>query len=249
MGIKAGAAASAIAAQLKTVALFHGLSEPDLAPLAERCRRRRFGAGEALFHEGDPGQTLYLVVSGRVTIERVTKTGETVHIAERGPGEHFGEMALFDEAPRSADAVTAVASDLLLLDRQNLMHFLEAHPAIAWNVIRALASRLREASDQTLRHETLDVTGRLAAFLLREARTAAAITASPGEPARGAANVPMRLPRLTTEQIAHHIGARRESVSRSLSRLTAVGAVRRDGHALLVTSRSKLRALCGDANQ
>jgi len=74
------------------------------------------------------------------------------------------------------------------------MGFLEAHPALAWNVIRVLASRLPVAGGV------------------------------PGVP-------PAQLPRLTTEQIAHHIGARRESVSRSLSRLSAAGAVRRDGHA------------------
>lgn len=224
----------AIVAQLRRVPLFSGLSEEDLLLLAGQCRRRRFGAGEALFREGDPGQTLYIVVSGRVNIEKVTPEMETVHIAQRGSGEHFGEMALFDEMPRSADAVTDCPCDLLILNRHDLAQCLEHNPAIAWNIIRSLSRRLREAAEQTLRSETMDVMGRLAAFLLDS--TAAV-------PADAKGQYP--LSRVTEEQIAARIGAARESVNRKLSRLKEIGAIRRDGRLLIVTSPQKLRALCG----
>lgn len=223
-----------IIAQLKRVSLFSGLNDEHLSQLASHCRRRRFGAGEALFRDGDPGQTMYIVVSGRVNIEKPTADGETVHIAQRGPGEHFGEMALLDDMPRSADAATDCPCDILILDRRELMQCLQSDPEIAWNIIRALSRRLREAAEQTMRSETLDVMGRLAAYLLDA-------TAGVAPDAQGH----YHLSRTTEEQMSSRIGAARESVSRKLSRLKQIGAIRREGRTLIVTNPQKLRVLCG----
>lgn len=107
-----------IEGMLRRIPLFSGLAESELAPLANRCRRRLFPPREALFHEGDDGQTLYLILSGFVNIQRQTAEGTIVHVARRGPGEHFGELSLFDDLPRSADAVTDTTCDLLMLDRR-----------------------------------------------------------------------------------------------------------------------------------
>ena len=98
-----------IEGMLRRIPLFSALTDEELGPLAARCRRRLFPTRERLFHEGDVGQTLYLIVAGHVTIERVTTEGVVVHLARRGPGEHFGEMALLDDLPRSADAITDTA--------------------------------------------------------------------------------------------------------------------------------------------
>ncbi|MBC8141667.1 MAG: Crp/Fnr family transcriptional regulator [Armatimonadetes bacterium] len=220
--------------QLRKIQLFAGLEEESLKLLAARCRRRKFGAGEALFHEGDPGQTLYIVLSGCVIIQRVTKTMETVHIAERGAGEHFGELALFDDKPRSADAETGTACELLLLDGRYLRQFLEAHPSVAWNIIRALSARLRENSDQAVRSNALDVTGRLAGFLCDQC-----LPLKP-DPVTKA----YLLPRLTDEQIATRINTSRESVNRRLAHLKAMRLISRDGRAIVVTNLPKLKALC-----
>ncbi len=222
--------------QLRAIQLFSGLDAESLKLLAGRCRRRKFGAGEALFHEGDPGQTLYIVLSGTVLIQRVTKEMETVHIAQRGPGEHFGELALFDDLPRSADAETGSACELLLLERRELMQFLEAHPAVAWNIIRALSARLRENSEQTVRSNALDVLGRLAAFLCDQCAGVAPDAAKA-----------YALPRLTDEQIATRINTSRESVNRRLARLKTMRLIARDGRAVIVTNLPKLRALCSTA--
>jgi CRP-like cAMP-binding protein len=220
-------------AQLRQVPLFSGLDDETLQPLAACCRRRRFGAKEALFHEDDPGQTLYVVVSGCVSIEKVTESGKTVHIARRGPGEHFGELSLVDDMPRSASVVTDEPCELLMLHQSEFAQCLEKHPAIALNIIRALALRLRQAMDQSVKNETLDVMGRLAAFLLE-----AAAAQGVNDPAGG-----KRLPRLTEQEIADRIGTTRESVNRKLSRLKEIGAVRRSGRSLIVMNRRKLRDL------
>src|SRR5436309_2273573 len=102
---------------LRQVPIFSGLDDDSLKSLARRSRRRTFRASEALFHEGDPGHTLYVIVSGRVKIQTNTAAGEIVHLANRGAGEQFGELSLIDGKPRMADAVTSEKSDLLMLDR------------------------------------------------------------------------------------------------------------------------------------
>lgn len=219
--------------RLKRVQLFSGLDDESLKLLAARCRRRKFEVGEALFHEGDPGQTLYIVLSGTVLIQRVTKDMETVHIAQRQPGEHFGELALFDDLPRSADAETGSPCELLLLERRDLVPLLEGHPSIAWNIIRALSARLRESSDATVRSNSLDVLGRLAAYLCDQC---AGVTPD--------ADGHFALPKVTDEQIAGRINTSRESVNRRLSRLRAMKVVTRDGRVIVVTNLQKLRALC-----
>lgn len=222
--------------QLRKIPLFAGLDDESLKLLTTRFRRRKFAAGEALFHEGDPGQTLYIVLSGSVLIQRVTKDMETVHIAQRGAGEHFGELALFDDLPRSADAETGSACELLLLDRRDLMQFLEGHPSVAWNIIRTLSARIRESSEQAVRATSLDVLGRLAAFLCDQCAT---VTPD--------ATKQYRLPKMTNEQIALRISTSRESVNRRLARLTAMRVIARDGRTIVVTNFPKLRALCSVA--
>lgn len=225
-------AAHPLAASLGRLSLFQSLADDELTPLALRCRRRAYRAGEALFREGDPGQTLYLIVAGHVNIERATEDGGMVHIARRGPGEHFGEMSLFDDLPRSADAVTDTPCELLMLDRHDVVRFLEEHPAAAWRIIRGLSIRLREATDRILGDGTRDALGRLAAALLDAAPTAA----------RDADGHPI-LPDLTDTRLAQRIGSTRETVNRRLSSLRRLGVVRRDGARLILLDLPRLQTL------
>ena len=218
---------------LRRIPLFSGLSDSELAPLSLRCRRRLFPPQEALFHEGDAGQTLYLILTGYVSIQRVVPDGSVVYVARRGPGDHFGELSLFDDLPRSADAVTDTACDLLMLDRRELLFFLETHPQVSWAIIRTLSGRLREASDRMVSSETRDVLARLAACLLESAEA--------GVPdARGH----IRLDGLSDGRLAQRIGATRETVNRRLSRLKRMGILRREGTTLLVLNTDRLRTLC-----
>ncbi len=160
-----------IVAHLRQVPYFLEFNEESLLTLARSCRLRHFKAKEALFHEGDPGQILYIVLSGRVNISKVAASGDTVYIAQRGPGEMIGEMALLDGKPRSADAVTDTACELLMLDRSEFLRCLERSPKMALAIIVSLAARLREAVGQLEGYRSMDVMGRLSAFLLDIART------------------------------------------------------------------------------
>ncbi len=222
-----------IEGMLRRIPLFSGLTDAELVPLATRCRRRLFPPREALFHEGDAGQTLYLILSGYVTIQRVVPGGTVVFVARRGPGDHFGELSLFDDLPRSADAVTETACDLLMLDRRELMFFLETHPQVSWEIIRTLSSRLREAADRMVSSETRDVLARVAACLLESAQA--------GTPdARGH----ITIEGLSDGRLAQRIGATRETVNRRLSRLKQMGILRRENVTLIIQDMDRLRTLC-----
>jgi CRP/FNR family transcriptional regulator, cyclic AMP receptor protein len=104
---------TAMMALLRQVPLFAGLDTTLLQTLLQHSRRRKFKAYETLFHEGDPGYTFYIIVFGRVNIQRWNSSGDVVHIAQRGAGEHFGELSLIDGKPHMADVVTAEPCDLL----------------------------------------------------------------------------------------------------------------------------------------
>jgi len=217
---------------LRKIPLFAGLDAESLQALAGRCRRRHFRDNEALFHEGDAGHTLYLIIAGRVNIQTVLPSGEVVHLAQRGPGEHFGELSLIDGKPRMADAVTAEPSDLLMLDRESFIRCVEESPKIALCVMAALAERLRQAGDLLESQKGLDVLGRLSEVLLELARAHG--TADPSGGTRIAT-------RITQQEIAERIGTTRESVNRALTGLKNVGALRFEGRTMIVTSLSKLR--------
>lgn len=222
---------------LRKSPLFAEVAGEDLQRLAQHCRRRTYPANTALFHQDDPGQTMYLILSGRVVIERVHgATGEAVHIADRGPGEHFGEMALIDSRPRSADAVTRSECDLLMLDRADFLACLEQSTALALAIIRSLAERLRHTNDSLVALRTQDVLGRLALFLLEESRS------------NGENSDTRRIEaRWTQQQIADRIGTTKESVNRALARLRRTGVVQQtDDGRLIIADPSKLRRYSGE---
>src|SRR5947209_5620379 len=133
---------------LRQTPLFAGLEEGALGALAGRCRHRRFRASESLFHEGDPGQSLYVIISGRLRVETTGPGDQTIHLARRGPGEVVGELSLIDGKPRMADVVTDEPTELLMLDRADFVRCIEESPRMAIGILACLADRLRQAADQ-----------------------------------------------------------------------------------------------------
>ena len=123
---------------LKSVPLFAGLSGEDLFPVAEIAQETEVPHGTTLFKQGDIGHYLYVVVRGRVAIIKEAKT-----IAERGPKQCFGEMAILDEGPRSATAVTQEDTELLRISGESFSELLDQHTELARGIIRVLLSYLR----------------------------------------------------------------------------------------------------------
>jgi CRP-like cAMP-binding protein len=137
---------------LGKVELFRGLSARALEKVATISIEESHGPGHTLFREGDLGDKLYVLVEGKARISRrVPGMGEEA-LAVLGPGSSFGEMALIDDVPRSADAIVHERARLLVLSKeavQDLM-FLDKELAyeVLWNTVRILSRRLRETNDK-----------------------------------------------------------------------------------------------------
>ncbi|MCL6480242.1 MAG: cyclic nucleotide-binding domain-containing protein [Firmicutes bacterium] len=132
---------------LKNVPLFKFLSLDDLLIVDQALVQKEYLAGEVIFREGQPGSDLCIITAGRVEIRKHVHPREHV-LAELGPGECFGEMALFDDAPRSATAVAVSDATLLTLERSRFLSLTAQRPEIALEVCKVLSLRLREANEQ-----------------------------------------------------------------------------------------------------
>jgi CRP-like cAMP-binding protein len=138
-----------------------------LDELSGKLRRRRYRRGEVVFLRGDPGVNLCIVDTGRVKLTLTSESqGREVAFALMGPHDVFGELALLDGEPRSADAVAVEPTELLLLGRDDFLQFLRTHPDMALALLADLGRRLRRDL-QTLQDATfLDVTARVAQVVL-----------------------------------------------------------------------------------
>jgi len=138
--------------QLTKIDLFSGLKPQALELVAKVATEETHAAGTKIFQHGDAGDKLYLIIEGRVRISReVAGMGEEA-LAVFGPGQVFGEMALLDESPRSADARVHERCRLLAIPKEGFDDLLFLHKDLAyevlWNVVRLLVTRLRETTDK-----------------------------------------------------------------------------------------------------
>jgi CRP/FNR family transcriptional regulator, cyclic AMP receptor protein len=151
---------------LKNVPFFAKLSPEELRDLAERLVPRRFGSGQVIFHLGDPGGLLYIIIEGTVKISNATPDGQEALLAILGAGDFFGELALLDDAPRSATAEALQPTQTVTLHRDEFIRFLGENPEFAYHVLQTLARRIRHLNDQINDVFFLDLNGRLARALL-----------------------------------------------------------------------------------
>jgi CRP/FNR family cyclic AMP-dependent transcriptional regulator len=131
---------------LRTIPLFEGLAEDDLAALASAVTRRPFRAGEMIFAQGDLGSEMYIVAEGHVNIHLPGNASRRVSLKDIARGEYFGELALFDDKPRSASALATTDAVLLELTRHTLSAYLERRPKAAMAILRTMGERLRQTN-------------------------------------------------------------------------------------------------------
>ena len=131
---------------LADVSLFALLDDQERAVLAERVDEVRFAAGEVIFHYGDPGDSMYVLISGTVDLTVKTKTGENIVLESAQGGDFFGEISLLDQGPRTASATAASEVEALLIDRDDLDELFRLKPHAALDVLSATGRRLRHAA-------------------------------------------------------------------------------------------------------
>jgi CRP-like cAMP-binding protein len=219
------------AAALGRCRLFSGMDVLSLQVIARTLRARRFRRGEVLFHEGDPGDALFVVASGAVKVVVPSEDGEEAILATLRRGDFLGELALLDGAPRSASAIALEATEVLALPRDQFRSLVAAEPAIRDALLTALAGELRRLTTHVAELHFLDLTGRLAARLARLAE----------EHGEKQPNGEIKLDApLTQSDLAAMIGATRQSVNKLLGEFEADGLLRMERDSIVVPDLTRL---------
>lgn len=136
---------------LKKVALFSELQTKELAAIASIAVKRVYPRGEIIIREGEPGESLFLITSGKVCVTKGLGTPQELFLAELGPGECFGEMSLFDREPRSASIFALEETQVLELDKFQFEEIMKQFPKIAIQACKVLCGRLRELQERLRR--------------------------------------------------------------------------------------------------
>jgi CRP-like cAMP-binding protein len=217
--------------------LFADVDPATSSLIAGALRRRRYKRSEVIFHEDDPGDSLYIVKDGSVKITVSAEDGtEPTILATIGPGGFFGELALLDGAPRSATASALGPVETLVLGRAAFDRLVDEQPALRRALLASLAREIRRLTAQVEDLHFLDLPGRLARHLLR-------LAPSRGEDV-GSASVPEGEIRLswpyTQGELAGMIGGSRQSVNRLLADFVGQGLLRFEDDELVIPDPRRL---------
>ncbi|HMA71450.1 MAG TPA: Crp/Fnr family transcriptional regulator [Xanthobacteraceae bacterium] len=213
--------------------LFRGLKIDERSAIINRARIRNVAAGERVFSIGAPGDYMAAVLAGTIRITVPSPHGRELLLAMLEAGELFGEMALLDGKERSADATANTSSILAILDRHEVLSFLERHPEVWPRIVEILCDRIRHTDIQLAEVALLRLPARLAKAILRMASN---------DPNPAIDNRHFRV-QLTQQDLANLVGATRESVNKCLATWQRQGLVHIDGGQITVTDRPRLESL------
>ena len=213
---------------LRSIPIFSKLDDAELQRFGEITREKNYPKGSVIVFEDDPGDSLFIVRDGRVKVVLIGEDGREVILGVLGVSEHFGELSLIDDQPRSAHVIAMEDTNLLVLRRDDFRRRVEANPAVAWSLLVELARRLRRADAKIHGLALLDVPGRIARLLLDFA----------DEGGKETIEKP-----LTHQTIAHMIGASRETVSRTIRDFQIQGLIRVERRRISVANRQTLKQL------
>jgi len=215
---------------LKQVPLFAGLADEDIRGLMALAKRRTFRSGEVIFHREDPGQVLYVIKEGKVKISLISPDGQEISLVVFGKGECFGEFAILDGLPRSADVVALEKVECYTLQRSDFHNAIMKNPKIAIQIIEVLTRRLRSTDQMVEDLIFLDVYGRVAKKLLELADTH-------GTKVDDGTRIDVRL---TQQEIASMVGASRESVNKVMGYFTDKNFISTDKYKITLHRISEL---------
>ena len=215
---------------LARAGLFQGVDPEAVDALTKELEHVEVKKGNTVFTESEPGDSLYIILSGKVKLGRRSSDGRQNLLAVMGPSDIVGELALFDPGPRTATATALTDLRLAKLGKSALRPWLTNRPEIAEQLLRVIARRLRRTNDSMADLIFTDVPGRVAKSLLQMASRF-------GTRDGGVLRVTHDL---TQEELAQLVGASRETVNKALADFAGRGWLRLDGKSVIILDPERL---------
>lgn len=215
---------------------FAHLRPEEMDDLIAHSQERRLARGTLIFSKGDPGSSMLAVLTGLIRVGATSPDGREITLNVIGPGEIVGEIALLDGQPRSADAVAAEETVVMLIERRFFLPFLIRHEGLVERMLAVLCDRLRRTSAALEELALLDLPARMA-------RTLVKLASDYGKPVEAGVRIEIRL---SQKDMSNLVAATRESVNKQLKVWRTAGIIEMDGGHLVITDMAALKMLLGD---
>jgi CRP/FNR family cyclic AMP-dependent transcriptional regulator len=210
--------------------VFRALDETGRLELVTRIRRQSYEAGEPIFHVGAPGHSMMVILQGVVRVSLPSPNGRTIILADLSAGDVLGEVTLLDGRGRSADATAITNCSLAVLERRDVLPFLERRPEVCLTLLELMCSRLRRSDERMAEIAFFDLPSRLAKVVLEKVKQSGASRAKPGLS-------------LSQSELAAMINGTRENVNRCLRDWQRRGIVEIQDRWIIITREEALREL------
>lgn len=204
---------------LRRVPIFGGVDDENLTKVASITSEKSYSKKNIVFHEGDYGDALYIIKSGRIKIAKVALDGREKTLTILKGGDFFGEMAIFDDMPRSATA-ESMDNDvrLLSISKNDFERLIIENPSIAIRIMKDLTRRIRQVNEQVQDLAFKDVHGRVASTLYNLLKTEKEASKDPDRDKLSSL-------KMTHQELANMVGSSRETVTRALNKLQDEGII------------------------
>jgi len=220
---------------LANVPLFRGLEPGELDALIPVARTVSLAKRQELFHKGDAGAQVYVVIRGKLKALTTSDAGDDVVFSILGPGEVLGEVALLGGSPRTATVTAIDECELLIIDRRDFLTFLRTHPEVGIKLLEVLAQRMKRVSE--LVEDTLFLN-----LPLRLAKKLLSLSASYGQPHDRGLRLDLQL---SQEEWGDLVGTTRESINKQFRAWTDEGIIGVDQGYIVIENRHELEKLAG----
>lgn len=218
---------------LATVPLFSELEDTDLERISQVASVQKYHKDNIILIEEEVGTTMFIIISGKVKISRISDDGREVILSILSEGDFFGEMSLLDGQTRSANVTAIEESELLMLRREDFLQMLYDYPQIAVNLLKELAQRIRKSDEQIKSLSLQDATGRVASTILRIAEDSGIFRKGIVE----ISNLPLQ------QDLANMAGTSRETISRVIKSLCQDGLLQKEGNKILILDYEKFKLM------
>jgi CRP-like cAMP-binding protein len=218
---------------LKEIPIFSELSNKDLERILQVASRQKYYKDNLILIEEEIGSTMFVILSGRVKISRISDDGREVILSILSEGDFFGEMSLLDGQTRSANVTATEESELLVIRREEFLQILHDYPQIAINLLKELAQRIRKSDEHIKSLSLQDATGRVASTLLRIAEDSGVLRKGQVE----ISEIPLQ------QDLANMAGTSRETISRVIKSLIQKGYLKKQKGKIIILDYDKFRSL------